>query len=244
MAIFLKFLSQILYYTRWFLFPFAFFLFVGAVFVLFYGDSKAFFLLNGLNVNLLDRPAMWLTELSSNLILTSVFLLIGARTYPKETLLVLTTTFTSWYISIAIKYNFFQSWHSPSMVFKAIQLHVLAPALQPELNLPSSHAAVVSALFFAVTAVFSLKRALSVLIALLGIVLMYTRIYVGWSYVVDILAGSLIGILSVLLFLNMFRQLVYKWYNKRSDWGQGLIIASLRTAAICTIFVNIKHAIL
>ncbi|TCK83648.1 phosphatase PAP2 family protein [Albibacterium bauzanense] len=244
MAIYLKFLKQILYHTRWFLFPLAFFLTAGTFFLLLHRNSKAFLLLNGLNIALLDRPAMWLTELSSSLILTAVFVLIGARKYPKETLLALATAFTAWYISIAIKYNFFQSWHSPSMVFKPIQAHVLAPVLQPELNLPSSHAAVISALFFAVAALFSLKRSLLVSMALLSIIFMYTRIYVGWSYLADILAGSLIGIISFLLFFDMFRHLIYKWYYKRTEWAQGLVIASLRTAAICTIFVNLKHAIL
>lgn len=244
MANYLKFLKQTLYHTRWFLFFLVSFLIAGTFFVSFHGNSKAFLLLNGLNITSLDRPAMWLTELSSSLILTSVFVLISARKYPKETLLVLTTTFTAWYISIAIKYNFFQSWHSPSMVFKATQIHVLAPVLQPELNLPSSHAAVISALLLAVAALFSLKRSLLVLVAFVGIVLMYSRIYVGWGFVTDILSGALLGIISVLLFLDMFRHLIYNWFDKRTDWIQGVIIASLRTAAICTIFVNFKHAVL
>lgn len=229
MAAYLKFLKHTLSHTRWYLLTFAFFLILGAFSVLFYGNYTAFILSNSLNLTLLNWPIMWLTELSSGLILSSIFVLLCAKKYPKETLLIVVITFIAWYSSTAIKYTCFQSWRSPSIVFGSGRTNTFAPELQPELNLPSSHATIISALFFAVTVLFSLKRSLSVLCALFGIILMCTRIYVGWSYLVDILVGSIIGIISILLFLDMCRHFIYKWYDGRTDWGQRLTIVCLRT---------------
>lgn len=229
----------------WYLLPQLFFLTIAIVLLFIKGNHKLFLSLNSWHFIMLDRPMLWLSEISSGWIILSIFVLICAKKSPKESLVALIVVFIAWYISIAIKYNHFASWRSPSVSFKPAQLHTLGTSLQPELNLPSAHAAIISSLFFIVAVIFrNIKRSSIVVFSLSGIILMYSRIYVGWSYVNDIVAGAVIGILSVLIFFGMIEQRTYNWYNRRTDWEQTLIIASLRTAAICTIFVNLKHAIL
>lgn len=209
------------------------------------GRSESFLSLNGFHFPALDRPVFWLTQLSGGYIITAIFVLIYARSYPAETLLGIVTVFIAWYVCITIKYNHFEHWKSPAVFFHNKSIHVLSnPKIEPELNLPSAHATVVASLltFFAWLYRDALRYGLPA--SLLAIFLVTTRIYVGWAFVEDVLSGSVLGTLISLICIYWLRNRVDRWYERRSDWWKDMLIAIMRTAAISLIFVNLSNFIL
>jgi len=87
------------------------------------------------------------------------------------------------------------------------------------------------------------KKAEMILLSLFGLVCVCSRIFIGWSFLSDILSGNLLGILVALLCIWLLETKIYNWFTKRSKWAQDIIIVILRTAAICTIVVNLKYYI-
>jgi membrane-associated phospholipid phosphatase len=171
--------------------------------------------------------------------------LIYARSKPAESLFAVILVFVNWYATIAIKYNHFSDWKSPASLFQGQYVHVLGnQQIQPELNFPSSHAAIISGLFLFIAWLYSRIGIKIALAALIAVILVFSRIYVGWAYPGDILFGSALGLFIAICMIIWFLPKTQRWYEKRNDWWQKMIIAILRAAAICTILVNLKYFVL
>lgn len=229
----------------WYLVPQVVFWLGAAILLFCLGKADSFLTINGFHFPALDRPVFWLTQVSGGYIITAIFVLIYARSYPAETLLGIVTVFIAWYACITIKYNHFEHWKSPAVFFHNHGLHLLSNAkIEPELNLPSAHATVVASLLTFFGWLYRDAIRYGLVASLVAIILVSTRIYVGWAFVEDVLAGSILGTLLSLICIHWLRNRVDRWYERRSDWGKGILIAIMRTAAISLIFVNISNLIL
>lgn len=219
---------------------------LGATLLLLYcGKTGSFLWVNGFHFPAFDRPVFWLTQLSGGYIITAIFVLIYARAYPAETLLGIVTVFIAWYACITIKYNHFDHWKSPAVFFHDQAIHILPnPKIEPELNLPSAHATVIASLLTFFGWLYRDAKRYGLLASLVAIFLITTRVYVGWAFVEDILAGSILGTFLSLICIYWLRNRIDRWYERRSDWGKGIIIAIMRTTAISLIFVNVSNFIL
>lgn len=229
----------------WYLLPQLAFWLAAAILLLNTGKTDSFLAINSFHFPALDRPVFWLTQISGGYTITACFVLIYARSYPAETLLGIVTVFIAWYVCITIKYNHFDHWKSPEVFFHHKDIHVLAnPKIEPELNLPSAHATVVASLltFFGWLYRDSLRYGLLASIA--AILLVTSRIYVGWAFVEDVLAGSILGTIMSLICIHWLGNRVDRWYERRSEWWKDILIAIMRTAAISLILVNVKNFIL
>lgn len=229
----------------WYLVPQLIFWLGAGLLLLNMGRADSFLALNSFHFPALDRPVFWLTQIGGGYIITAIFVLIYARSYPAETLLGIVTVFIAWYVCITIKYNHFEHWKSPTVFFRDHTAHILPnPKIEPELNLPSAHATVVASLLTFFGWLYRDARRYGLLASLIGIFLITTRIYVGWAFVEDVLAGSLLGTVMSLICIYWLRNRVDRWYERRSDWWKDMLIAIMRTAAISLIFVNISNFIL
>ncbi|MFA6084852.1 phosphatase PAP2 family protein [Mucilaginibacter sp.] len=229
----------------WYFLPLALAWIVVGLLLIRRGDIQGFLWLNGLYNKLIDHPVLWMTELSGGYVIASFFVLINARSAPANTLFAILLIFICWYTTIAIKYNHFADWKSPSVVLKAQVTHVLEnQQLQPELDFPSSHAAVVGCVFLYTGWLARRSKLLTGLTAVVGLLLCYSRIYVGWSYPGDVLFGNLIGVAIAVFLICWLLPKTQAWYESRSEWWQSMLISIMRTAAICTLLVNFKYFIL
>lgn len=209
------------------------------------GRQESFLWLNSFHFPPLDRPVFWLSQISGGYIVMAVFVLIYARSYPAETLLGIVTVFIAWYACITIKYNHFADWKSPAVFFHNRGVHFLSnPRIEPELNLPSAHATVIASLLTYFAWLYRDSVRFGLLAALVTIMLIITRIYVGWAFVEDVLSGSMLGTLVALICIHWLRNRVDRWYEKRSDWWKDILIAIMRTAAISLIIVNLTNFVL
>lgn len=229
----------------WYFLPQIAFWLVSVVFLFQQREKKAFLMLNAFHFPAIDHPLLWFTELSGGYILVSLFVLLYARSRPATAIMGAILIFISWYAAITIKYNNFPHWKSPSTYFKTEHIHFLGnQQLLPELNFPSAHAAMIAALFTFTAWLYRHSKAEIFLTSFVVVFLSCTRIYTGWSYLGDIISGSIlgtaIGILTTVWLINK----IERWYERRNQWWQNMIVAILRTAAICTILVNLKYFVI
>lgn len=226
------FIPQVLFwlFCGWFLFQ--------------HGEKDSFLLLNSFNSPNIDHPALWLTEISGGLILVSLFVIRYAKSRPAESLLGIIIVFIAWYTCITIKYNFYPHWKNPSALLKGYTVHLLGTDLQPEINFPSAHAVIVAALFTFLAWLFSYSKKCLIVLSVVAIILCLTRIYTGWAFLGDVLAGNLLGTVIALICIPWLAAKTERWYEKRNEWWRSMIIAIIRAAAICTIFVHLKDFIL
>jgi membrane-associated phospholipid phosphatase len=224
----------------WYFIPQAIFWAVSGCLVFTLGEKGSFLWLNHNFYSPVDHLFFWLTEVSGGYIIVSVFVIIYAKKKPIDALVGAVLVFVAWYTSILIKYSAYPTWKSPSVLLKGNDIHFFSSSLQPELNFPSSHAVIVAALFTFVAWLYRNSKFNHLALSILGIVLIYTRIYIGWGYLSDILAGSLLGTFIAMLCIPYLEKKIEGWYYRRSDYWQDMIIAILRAAAICIIFVNLK----
>jgi membrane-associated phospholipid phosphatase len=215
------------------------------LYVVYYTERNGFLWLNSFHSTIFDHPVLWLTELSGGYIIISIFVFTYARSRPAESLFAAILVFVTWYAAVTIKYNHFPDWKSPDSLFQCQNIHFLGSRqLQPELNFPSSQAAVITALFLFAAWLYRRSESKVLVAAVIAMLLMYTRIYVGWAYPGDILSGSLLGALIAIPMILWFLPKTKRWYDERTEWWQKMLIAILRTAAICTIIVNLKDFVL
>ncbi|KAA8485565.1 PAP2 superfamily protein [Arcticibacter tournemirensis] len=203
-----------------------------------YGNSQSTILLNSFHISWLDHPLFWVAQGSCSYIVTSGVVIALARRAPAYSLTAILASLFSWYACITIQYNHFQHWKAPVT-------SVLAnSAVQPELNFPSVQAAVVTCLAIYLSWCFTESFKYAFIFWLVALLLMYSRIYLGWAYVSDVLAGNVLGTIMAICCILWLPERLERWYERRSKWWQDMIIAIMRTAAICTVFVNLKYFIL
>ena len=216
----------------WYLIPLGLFWLCLALLIVAYGVNGSFILINSFTASGSNKLLAYLTVCSGGLILSALFVLIAARTWPVETPLGMLLVFIAWYTCITVKYNAFAGWKSPENVFGANHFRLLKSTLQPELNFPSVHATVIAALGTYIACFYRYSPPRMILIWMSGTFLLMLRVLAGWSFVSDILAGSLLGTFSCLCCILWLQHRVERWYDRRDEWWQGIIVATLRTAAI------------
>lgn len=210
-----------------------------------YGENTGFVYLNAIRLPVIDHPALWAAEISGGYILASLFVISYARSKPATAIFGIALIFVVWYTSITIKYNHFVNWRNPSVTLKGSHIHLLGnQQLQPELNFPSSHAAMVIALFLFIAWLYRESSVKTTSACLIAVLLCYTRIYTGWSYLGDILSGSILGVIIAIPMIVWFLPKTEHWYENLSEWWQNMIKVVLRAAAVCTIIVNLKCFVL
>lgn len=205
------------------------------------GDLSGTLLLNSWHNAFLDRPMFWLSEASGGYIITSLAVIPLARPQPVQALTATIAAFVAWYASITVKYNHFAHWKSPSELLSD-QLHYLPNRLlEPELGFPSSQAAVITCLAVYLSWINRDRWPPALYVFMGSLLLLFSRLYAGWSFAADVLAGSVLGAVMGLICILWLPPRLENWYEKRSQWWQDMITAILRAAAVCTIFINLKY---
>lgn len=103
----------------------------------------------------------------------------------------------------------------PSAYFKDnVVLHLVEGVkIHGKHSFPSGHAATAFAIFFCL-AVLVKNKILKILFLLIAILVAFSRVYISQHFLIDIWAGSLIGVLLTVLFYKLIMQSKAAWLDK------------------------------
>ncbi|MBN2523810.1 MAG: phosphatase PAP2 family protein [Bacteroidales bacterium] len=103
----------------------------------------------------------------------------------------------------------------PSVVFEDVTvLHIIdGIKLHTYYSFPSGHSATVFALCFSL-AVFAKRKILKLALFCLAGLVAYSRIYLSQHFLIDVYAGSVIGLLSGFFMTDLFSRFKISWFDQ------------------------------
>jgi membrane-associated phospholipid phosphatase len=207
-------LSSLFKANRYFFFGYLVFFFAALFVLLFFTKSGGFIFLNPYHSNFLNGIFIPLTYLGDGFFCIAIGLLLFVFKRRFLSLMVLSSYAISGIIAQALK-NFIVE-ARPAVFLKAsnYQYFIENVTLHNLHAFPSGHSA--SAFALAAVLSFELKnKNYSLLFLAAAILVGYSRIYLGEHFIDDVLAGSIIGILSAIFCWLFFAKLFNKWLLRK-----------------------------
>lgn len=203
-----------------------------AILIAVYGYEGSFLLLNSLHLDWLDAPMFLLTHLGDALILTSVLALFFIRRNPGLVLLLILVVVITGLAGQLMKNFLFDSWDRPlQMIGENGDVHTVFGYVLYRNSFPSGHSITVAAAITSIVMVRQPKKSLMILLALVVVIISYTRIYVGAHFAGDVLAGTVFGVAGTLFLTAWLYPGINRWINGHSPAGlRNLRIILLITA--------------
>lgn len=181
-----------------------------SIILVIFGYQESFFVLNSNKTPWLDWPMFTLTHLGDSMILASLITLLYVRQKPDVALTVIIIVIITGLLGQVLKISLFEGWDRPLRVFnESSEVHTLANYRLFHNSFPSGHSITAMAAFTAL--VWCLKPSVfwQLIFATIAIIITFSRIYLGVHFPGDVLAGSLIGIITTLLITPY----IYKWIS-------------------------------
>ena len=197
--------------NRLFFFLFILFAFFSVFILLFFSKADGFFLLNPYHNNFLDWLFIFVTYLGDGIFPIAVGLLLFFFKKRFLSLMVISSYLLSGLIAQILKYFILEA--RPAVFLEKIKYDyfITDVTLHNYHSFPSGHTA--SAFALAAVLSYSVKNKKYSLLFLAGAILVgYSRIYLGQHFMDDVLAGSVVGVISAifcwLFFDNLFGRLL------------------------------------
>lgn len=205
-----------------------------AVLLILYGYRDSFIFMNGYHCALLDCPMFIITHLGDSLILTSIISLIFINKKPHTVILVIVVVIITGLISQVLKNVFFSEWDRPLKVFNESTIVYALPNYRLFHNsFPSGHS--ITAMAALTALIWSLKprQSIQITLAVIAVVISYSRIYLGAHFPGDVLTGSMIGVLVTLLIAPYAERIINRIKFNR------ISILSIMTIAIIALITGV-----
>ena len=200
--------------NRILLYSYYLYLFAGLVFMLVFKKDDSFMLINNHHNEFLDVSMKLLTFLGDGLVVL-VFCVMAGLFRLRWFFLTIIPYLASGIIAQVLKRFVFSDVSRPLKYFteKGMEIYTI-PGLDIHLNhsFPSGHTTSAFALFF-VLAFLSKKLSLKLSFLFLAILVGYSRVYLAQHFPADVLSGSLIGVLSAILFFPYIMSWKKSWLN-------------------------------
>ncbi len=191
---------------------------VGAVLVWSYGYAGSFLLLNGAHTPLTDAFFRHYTNLGDSLLAGSLLVLLFWRRDPAAIVLGVLAITLSGLLSQLFKNTLFAEWDRPLKIFEnGHPVHFFPSERANHNSFPSGHAT--TAFSFTLAAAYAMRNSRMVwqlVLAWAGLLLCYSRVYVGMHFPADVIAGGLLGAACSFAFLHFFVQPLTGWMQVRS----------------------------
>ena len=191
--------------NRLFFLIFLVFFLVSVYLLLFLSKANGFYLLNAYHSNFLTIIFTWFTYLGDGIFCVATGLLLFAFKRRFLSLMVLSSYTISGIIAQVLKYFIIEARPAVFLKDSTYKYFIDAVTLHNFHGFPSGHTASAFALA-TVLAVALDNRPLSILFLLSAILVGYSRIYLGQHFLIDVLCGSLIGVVSAIACLNVTRK--------------------------------------
>lgn len=182
------------------------FLIAGICIVLFYSKAEGFYFLNPYHHNLLNYIFYFFTFLGDGFFIVALAVALLVLKKRKLSLLIISSYALSGIAAQALKYFIVEArpalyapLHDYANFIRDVTLHNYQ-------SFPSGHAA--SAFALASVIAFTLKnKRLGIILLFTAIFVGYSRIYIGQHFLIDVIAGSIIGVISgIICWLSLYKR--------------------------------------
>lgn len=210
---------KVLKNNLFFLIPYVIILLAGGFALTVYSKPDIHIWLNGHNSGFLDQIFRHVTFLGDGLFVICIAVLM--LFYSLRSSVFLMTAYLSTGLVVQIfKRIVFADYPRPVKYFHdSVQLHLVdGVRMMNGHSFPSGHSASAFALFLCL-AIFSRNRFVKVICFILACTVAYSRVYLSQHFLVDILAGSLIGVIGTIALYPAF-------YSRHLKWHQWTLIKS------------------
>lgn len=200
--------------NSWFLIPYVFAALTSLTFLLIYSKADIHLFLNSHYNSFGDFFFKYITILGDGIIIPFLALLLMFIRFRHAFFLLLTYAVSGLFTQL-LKRAFF--WHvpRPTKFFDGIaQLHLVQGVEQLSMkSFPSGHSTTAFAIMICF-AVMVRNNFLKLLFFFLATLIAYSRVYLSQHFLVDILAGSFIGVITGLLLNQYVASLKWGWLDK------------------------------
>lgn len=185
------------------------------IFLISSGENKSYLQINSFHIKSLDNIMKIITNLGNGMIII-VLILLFVFYRIRFSIYLISTWFFAGMISQFFKIIVFYDKLRPAEVFKELGVsiyNVKGINIHHCHSFPSGHTATAFAVFFGI-ALFVKNRALGFCMVLIASFVGFSRIYLGQHFLSDVIAGSIIGVLSSIILFGFISNWNYSWMDK------------------------------
>ena len=202
--------------NRFFLIPHLFFLLIFGVLLIVFSKTELHIISNEANTPFLDTFFKYATYLGDGTFIAVLFIILLFVKYR------FAFAFLTGSLATAIVVNLFKKvilhdMYRPSKYFELYEtykLHLVEGVKMHSLqSFPSGHTATAFNLFFMLALIVK-SNSLKLLFFVMAILVAYSRVYISQHFLIDITAGSVLGVIFMLLAFWWFESFNKNWLNK------------------------------
>lgn len=206
----LKLINQ----NRIFIISYVLILIAGLISVLYFSKADIHLFLNSFHSSFFDKFFMYITYLGSGITagIIAVFLLFVRLRY---SIILSVSAISSGVVVQLLKRLLFSGCERPVVYFREIAELYYVPGidLHTHFSFPSGHS-VTAFIIFGLIAFISDREPIKISALLVSFIISYSRVYLSQHFLVDILTGSFLGMITILFFYWYFHTLKGTWLNK------------------------------
>ena len=207
-------MKNILKKNRFFLYPFLFFLLVAAVILLIYSKANIFFFINRHNSSAGDFVFRYATWLGDGIIITLISIVLLFFRYRWAILSMEIYLFSGLIVQVMKRFIFTNALRPYKVFADTPGLHLVEGVkMYANHSFPSGHTASAFGMFFLLCWLVP-QRYLKVMFFLLAFLVAYSRMYLSEHFLIDVTVGSVIGVVSAILFIWWMQSAKYSWLDK------------------------------
>jgi membrane-associated phospholipid phosphatase len=205
-----------------FFIPYLVFLFIGAIILTLYNKAEIHLFINRFHNQFSDNFFRIATMIAEGLFIALVITILAFKKV-RYSILLVSSFALSGMLAQFLKRMIFNEMPRPKAFFENIaELHFIENVqLHTQYSFPSGHATSAFTLFFALS-LFAKQPILKVLCFVGALLVSWSRIYLSQHFLMDIYAGSLLGIGSVALIFWYFGKIETKRFNQAVWLDQGI----------------------
>jgi membrane-associated phospholipid phosphatase len=204
---------KVLKNNLFFLIPYVIILLISGFVLVIYSKPEIHIWLNGHNSGFSDWVFSHITFLGDGIFVICIGVLLLFYSL-RSSVFLLTAYFSTGLVVQILKRFVFSDYQRPVKYFHdTVQLHLVdGVRLLNGHSFPSGHSASAFALFLSL-AIICRNRCIQVICFVLACSVAYSRIYLSQHFLVDIFAGSLIGVIGTLALYPAFYNKDLKWHH-------------------------------
>ena len=181
------------------------------------GKLETHLLLNGFHTRFLDNFMRFITLLGNGIFMVFIGLLLLFKKIRYGMIMLSSFAVSSIMVQI-LKRTLFSDLKRPVAWFKdyGIEIYRISGLdYHSAFSFPSGHTTTCFALFFGLSFLIR-NNPLKILFLLLALITGFSRIYLSQHFLGDVLAGSVLGIISAMIFQWIFEKNNSEWLNKNA----------------------------
>jgi membrane-associated phospholipid phosphatase len=226
---------------RYYLVPMTIFWVLSVCLLLAMGYQGSFLFLNSHYYLPLDYPMLFLTHVGDDITIACIFILVLIKQKPETVILMVVSLIAVGLLSLLFKEVLFSNWDRPPKIFNGKNLiHTVGTYRLYIHSFPSGHSISVAAICTVIASVSYRSKVLMLLLAILTLLICYTRVYTGVHFLGDIMVGSMVGVVVSLYSTFLFSNKIKYWFYELSIFNQKII----KWFLVCLAMISLLFALI